>query len=163
MNLNNWRFCSQEDDTISLHDCVMDRVEWDKDGLWLIFEDGFNITKDNSLNPTGRHRHTEKAAAFLKNGSYLEGAWNRNCMYKGPGVPDLIPMQEVLIPRERFVDWSPEVMGFIWEPEKRHLSITAIDSIGYCEINFSCEELWFCWNELPEDAWFQDWPKDIEK
>lgn len=30
----------------------------------------------------GRHRHTGKAVAFLRNGSYLEGAWNRNYKYK---------------------------------------------------------------------------------
>ena len=35
MDLKDWRFCSQEDGTISLHDCVMDHVEWEKDGLWL--------------------------------------------------------------------------------------------------------------------------------
>jgi len=138
MNLKDWRFCSQEDDTISLHDCVMDRVEWDKGGLWLIFEDGFNVAKDNSLNPTGRHRLTGKAAVFLKNGSYLESA----------------------IQREQLAELSPEVLDFTWEPEKRHLSIFAIDDVGYCEINFSCESLWFCWNELPEDAWFQELSKE---
>ena len=49
-----------------------------------MFEDGFNVKKDNSLNPTGRHRLTGKAAVFLKDGSYLEGAWNRNCTQQGP-------------------------------------------------------------------------------
>lgn len=33
MDLKDWCFCSQEDDTISLHDCIMDHLEWDKDGL----------------------------------------------------------------------------------------------------------------------------------
>lgn len=163
MNLKDWRYCSQDDDTISLHDCVMGRMEWDKDGLWLMFEDGFHVTKDNSLNPTGRHRLTGQAAVFLQSGSYLEGAWNRNCTRQGPDDPEPIPLQEIAIPPEQLTDWSPEVLDFTWESEKRHLSITAIDGIGYCEINFSCAELWFCWNELPEDAWFQDWPKEVHK
>ena len=160
MNLKDWRFCSQEDDTISLHDCVMDHVEWDKGGLWLIFEDGFDVTKDNSLNPTGRHRLTGKAAVFLKNGSYLEGAWNRNCTMQNPGDSKPIPLQEISIQREQLAELSPEVLDFTWEPEKRHLSIFAIDDVGYCKINFSCESLWFCWNELPEDAWFQELSKE---
>lgn len=160
MNLKDWYFCSQEDDTISLHDCVMNRLEWDKGGLWLIFEDGFDVTKDNSLNPTGRHRLTGKAAVFLKNGSYLEGAWNRNCTMQNPGDSEPIPLQEISIQREQLAELSPEVLDFIWEPEKRHLSITAIDDVGYCEINFSCESLWFCWNELPEDSWFQELSKE---
>lgn len=163
MVLKDWRFCSQEDDTISLHDCVMARVEWEKDGLWLIFEDGFDVTKDNSLNPTGRHRLTGKAAVFLKDGAYLEGAWNRNCTTQNSGDSEPIPLQEIPLRQEQFRAWSPEVLDFTWEPEKRHLSITAIDGIGYCEINFSCESLWFCWNELPKDAWFQDWPKEVRK
>lgn len=163
MNRKDWCFCSQEDEAISLHDCIMDRVEWEQDGLWLIFEDGFHVTKDNSLNPTGRHRLTGKAAVFLKAGSYLEGAWNRNCTRQGPDDSEPIPLQEIPIHPKQFAEWSPEVLDFTWEPEKRRLSITAIDSVGYCEINFSCEELWFCWNELPEDAWFQDWPKEVKK
>ena len=163
MVLKDWRFCSQEDDTISLHDCVMARVEWEKDGLWLIFEDGFDVTKDNSLNPTGRHRLTGKAAVFLKDGAYLEGAWNRNCTTQNSGDSEPIPLQEIPLRQEQFRAWSPEVLDFTWEPEKRHLSIAAIDGIGYCEINFSCESLWFCWNELPTDAWFQDWPKEGRK
>ena len=160
MNLTDWRFCSQEDDAISLHDCAMDHMKCDKDGLWLMFEDGFDVTKDNSLNPTGRHQLTGKAAVFLKEGSYLEGDWNRNCTQQGPNDSDPIPMQEVPILWEQLVDLSPEVLDFTWDPDKQYLSITAIDNVGYCDINFACVEVWFCWNELTEDAWFQDWPKE---
>lgn len=152
MNLKDWRFRSQEDDTISLHDCVMNRLEWEQDGLWLIFEDGFNVMKDNSLNFNGRHRPTGKAAVFLKNGIYLEGAWNRNCIWQGPDDLEPILLEETPIQRQQLADWSPEVLDFTWEPEKRHLSVTAIDGVEYCEINFSCDELWFCWNELLEDV-----------
>lgn len=157
MNLKDWRFCSQEDDTISLHDCIMNRLEWDKGGLWLILEDGFNVAKGNSLNPTGRHRLTGKAAVFLKNGSYLEGDWNQNCTMQNSGGSKPIPLQEIA---KQLAEFSPEVLDFTWEPEKRHLSIFAIDDVGYCEINFFCESLWFCWNELPEDAWFQELSKE---
>ena len=108
---------------------------------------------------TGPGEGHRKAAVFLKAGSYLEGAWNRNCTRQGPDDSEPISLQEIPIHPKQFTDWSPEVLDFTWDPEKQHLSITAIDSIGYCEINFSCEELWFCWNELPEDVWFQDWPK----
>ncbi len=163
MERKDWRFCSQEDETISLHDCVMDGVNWAESGIWLSFENGFNVTKDNSLNPTGRHRLTGKAAVFLSNGVYLEGAWNRNCTMQTPSDPEPILLQETPIPQEQFADWSPEVLDFTWEPENQRFSIDAVDHIGFCEINFSCTELWFCWNELPEDAWFQDWPKEVRK
>lgn len=95
MNLKDWRFCSQEDDTISVHDCIMNRLEWDKGGLWLILEDGFNVAKGNSLNPTGRHRLTGKAAVFLKNGSYLEGDWNQNCTMQNSGGSKPIPCRRL--------------------------------------------------------------------
>ena len=109
MNLKDWRFCSQEGDTISLHDCIMDHTEWEKGGLWLVFESGFNVTKDNSLNLTGRHRLTGKAGVFLKAGSYLEGAWNRNCTWQASANSEPIPLREIPIQREQFTDWSPEV------------------------------------------------------
>lgn len=113
MNLKDWRFCSQEDDTISLHDCIMNRLEWDKGGLWLILEDGFNVAKGNSLNPTGRHRLTGKAAVFLKNGSYLEGDWNQNCTMQNSGGSKPIPLQEIA---KQLAEFSPEVLDFTWEP-----------------------------------------------
>lgn len=90
-------------------------------------------------------------------------AWNRDCTQQGPDDSELLPLQEAPVQLEQFTDWSPEVLDFTWEPEKRHLFITAIDGVGYCEINLSCEELWFCWNELPGDAWFQGWPKEVRK
>lgn len=30
---------------------------------------------------------------------------------------------------------------------------------GFCEVEFSCEEVLFCWNKFTSDAWFQDWSK----
>ena len=78
MEGKNWRFCSQEDETISLHDCVIDCVEWAEHGIWLSFENGFNVTKDNSLNPTGRHRLTGKAAVFFYNSVPAEDPQQRH-------------------------------------------------------------------------------------
>lgn len=159
MKLEDWRFCSQEDDTISLHDCGMDLLKQTEDGLWLVFENGFNITKDNPFNPTGRHRLTGKAAVFLKAGTYLDGSWNRGCTIQGPEDAVPVPLQEVPIQQEQFMGLSPEVLDFTWEPGRNRFTIDAIDWEGYCNFVFACEEVWFCWNELPEDAWFQDWQK----
>ena len=161
MNLDDWSFYSCEDNTISLHDCFMSCVKCEKNGLWMIFEEGFNVTKDNSLNTSGRHQLTGKAAIFLKSGSYLEGAWNRNCTIQNSKNSKPIKLQETPILQKQFANWSLEILDFEWEPQNKHLSIIAIDEVGYCEINFFCEELWFCWNDFITDAWFQDWPKTV--
>lgn len=157
MERKNWHFCSKEDDTISLHDCLIDHVEWTEAGIWLFFEDGFNVTKDNSLNHTGRHQLSGKAAVFLKDGAYLEGFWNRGCTFQGPDNPEPVPLPEVLIQKEQLADLSLEVLDFTWETEKKRFYLAAMDETGYCDINFACTEVWFCWNELLKDAWFQDW------
>lgn len=162
MELKNWRFCSNEDNTISLHDCMIDHFEQYENGWWFIFDSGFNVTKDNALNQTKRHKSTGKAALFLKNGTYMEGAWNKNCTWQKSANSKPILLQEIPIQQDQFTKLSIEVLDFTWEPKKHLFTLFAIDNIGYCEFNFFCEELWFCWNNLSEDAWFQDWPKKID-
>ena len=87
-----WKFCSEEGQTISLHDHWISKVDQVGEDLMLHFSsDGFDVTKDNPLNPTGRHRNT------------------------GPA--------------------------------------------GFIMLELYAQQVLFCWNDLPRDAWFQEQPK----
>lgn len=161
-----WKYQSMEDKTISLHDCFIDRVEIFDDDIILYFDEyGFDVTKDNSLSPTGRHRNTGPAAVILKNGCYQTGIGNRNItetrLVEGKTIAHTLP--EVLITKESFVREliEGEVLDFEWNQDLRRFTLQMVDGINfvYYELEFICDKVVFCWNDLPEDAWFQDWPR----
>ena len=159
-----WKYQSTEDNTISLHDCVIDRVEMLGDDIILYFDEyGFNVTKDNSLNPTGRHRNTGPAAVILKNGCYHTGIGNRNTtetrLVEGKRIARTLP--EILISKESFVQEliEGEILEFEWNQDLRRFTLRMVDGIHFVffELEFICDKVLFCWNDLPEDAWFQNW------
>lgn len=160
-----WNFVSEDAGSISLHDCRMDRAEERGTDLLLRFDEGFDVTRDNALNPTGRHRNTGPAAIFLRNWRYIGGTWGRGCeqiFSDGRRVP----LPETPIPRAQLLtELSFEILEFDWR--NGVLTIFAdgwtedapASACGFCEIALGGEHLLFCWNDLPRDAWFQDWPK----
>lgn len=163
-----WHFLSEEAETISLHDHLVSSVEEMGSDLILWFTgDGFDVTRDNSLNPTGRHRNTGPAAVYLENWSYHDGAFGRGCEeVLSDGTR--IPLPQTPIPRELFLTGlEMEILDFDWDRENGVLTLFADGrteepfpaSCGFCEVTLLCRRLLFCWNSLPEDAWFQEQPK----
>ncbi|WP_251315907.1 hypothetical protein [Flintibacter muris] len=169
----NWTFVSEEWKTISLHDHRITCVEESGPDLILRFdEDGFDVTCDNSLNPTGRHRNTGPAAAILKNWCWEDGAFGSYCfriIRLGNGQEKHIPLPIVPITRTQFLhDLTLEVLDFIWEPDKGLLTLDGNGYMsppppgsedGFADIKLRCDRLLFCWNGLPQDAWFQERPR----
>lgn len=168
-----WKFVSETWETISLHDhCITSVEEIGTDLILHFTDDGFDVTKDTPLNPTGRHRNTGPAALILKNWCWKEGAFGSNCFQVislDNGQKEYIPLPVVLITREQFLrDLELEVLAFTWEREK---SLVTLEGNGYMDpplsgsedgfvtVLLSCNRLLFCWNDLPRDAWFQEQPK----
>lgn len=167
-----WKFQSEDDTTISLHDCVIDRIEQAEDGLWLWFEDGFNVTKDNALNPTGRHRNTGPAAIHLAHARFCGGTFNRDVVQTWRAENGQImefKLPETPLTAEMFSHFSEiEILDFQWQRAQQLFSIdtgnwSSLDpdapDIAFCSINLHCARVLFCWDDLPRDAWFQDWPR----
>ena len=168
-----WKFISEEADTISLHDHCISQAEEDGTDLILRFDDdGFDVTKDNSLNPTGRHRNTGPAAIVLKNWRWGEGSFGPYCFQVIPldnGRKEYVPLPIVPITRAQFLhELTLEVLNFTWEPEQSLLTLEGDGRItppppgsetGFLEIKLFGEQMLFCWDDLPRDAWFQDWPR----
>ncbi len=160
-----WVFVSEDAGTISLHDCCIDRVEEDGADLALHFDDdGFNVTRDNPLNPTGRHRNTGPSAIVLENWRWVDGAFGRGCEEIRPDGTK-VPVPESYISREQFLaGLKMEIMDFSWDRERGLLTLFADSWIedlptqpcSFCETVLGCDRLLFCWNGLPEDAWFQE-------
>lgn len=165
-----WKFCSEEGQTISLHDhCITKTEEVGADLVLYFTDDGFDVEKENPCNPTGRHRNTGPAALVLKNWRFLDGAFYRNCYELWPdGTKRELP--EVPLTKEMFLGggMSIEVLAHDWKPETGVLSLDADGGLycdepdipdgpeGFMTLELYAERLLFCWNDLPEDAWFQE-------
>lgn len=162
----NWKFISEDAQTISLHDHWISLIDENGADLVLHFAaDGFDVTRDNALNPTGRHRNTGRAAVILQNWRWVEGVFNRGVTEIKPGgVRYALP--ETPLPCEMFLHHLEdlEIYDHAWNAETGQLILagdwyTDENQSEFCTITLGCNRLFFCWNALPHDAWFQDWPR----
>ena len=163
-----WRFQSEDAETVSLHDCRISAVRQTATGLALVFAEGFDVRRDNAQNAAGRHRRTGPAAVYLENGRFLEGAFDRNTtqlVREMDGTRRMVPVAERPVDGETFLHkLDLEVLDARWEPAVRRLTLSCDNraDVGegtrtFCEIVLACDRVVFCWDDLPGDAWFQDW------
>ena len=168
-----WRFVSEEAETISLHDHCITSVEEDGPDLILHFtDDGFDVTKDNSLNPTGRHRNTGPAAIVLKSWQFLDGAFDRGVEVNCPDGTRY-PLPEKPLTQEQLLSgaFEAEVLDFDRDLKTGTFRLYGDGGVyyegseipdgpaGFIVLELYAQRVLFCWNELPRDAWFQDWPR----
>lgn len=142
-----WKYRSDDCRSVSLHDHELTECLPDGGELLLMFEDGFDVCAENPLNETGWHKHTGKAAVALENGRFLRGT-----LYISD--KDEKPLRE-----EDIGAMELEVLDFKRYPDSVFLACdawVAARECCYCEIEFACSSVEFCWNEFTEDAWFQD-------
>lgn len=167
---NRWKFVSEDAETISLHDHGISSVEERGPDLVLhCSEGGFDVTKDNPLNPTGRHRNTGPAAIVLKNWRFLEGVFDRDVEVHCPdGTRYSLPEKPLTSEQLLSGAFEVEVLDFNWDQESGVLHLDGDGGVydgdsegpgGFIVLELYAERLLFCWNELPRDAWFQDWPR----
>ena len=166
MTEKGWRFRSEDWETISLHDCRISIIEQTEDRLVLFFAEGFDVERDNPLNPTGRHRNTGPAAVLLEGGHFLEGAFGRNVVESvrsADGTFQDVPLQEHPMDEDIFLHkLELEVMAYQWDRDKGRFTLDCdhLTNEGpwpriWCQIVLACDRAVFCWNDLPRDAWFQ--------
>lgn len=142
----NWKYRSDDYRSVSLHDCDLTECLYDEDGLSLIFEYGFDVCAENPLNETGRHKRTGKAAVALKNGRFLQGT-----LY-------ISDKEEKPLYEDDIADVELEILDFKRYPDSVFLACDAWRTAYgdcYCQIEFACSGVTFCWNEFMDDAWFQ--------
>lgn len=142
----NWRYSSEDIDSISLHDCDITAWEFEED-IVLSFEDGFDVCAENPLNDTGRHKRTGKSTVRLQNARFLRGTLYVSAKEEKPLYKDDIAALEL------------EILDFKRHPDSVFL---ACDAWGtkhgdcYCEFEFACSGVTYYWNEFTDDAWFQE-------
>lgn len=139
-----WKFKTRGN--VTLHDHEITEWFFGED-VTLIFEEGFDVFADCPENSTGRHKQTGKSAVILKNGRFVSG-------FISSGFVDR------QITKEKLLRLDLEVLDFKILPDGVILDCDAWNrethkDAGFCEAEFSCGDVLFCWNEFTGDAWFQ--------
>lgn len=144
----NWKF-KTEDNNISLHDHLISSMSIGKD-IVLIFDDGFDVTKENIYNQTGCHKRTGSSAVILHDAIYVKG------------VKFLTEASETNIAIEELGNIDFEVLEFCYDSITKKVEICgdAWDECLFSKLEFTCNKVSYCWNEFVDNAWFQDWNKD---
>lgn len=130
---------------VTLHDCEIS--EWIfGDDITLVFEDGFDVFANCPENDTGRHKRTGKSAVILKNSVFVSGK------------AYLANNEEKQINKEELPDMEFDILDFKILPDSVIIECDAWKygkDAGFCELEFSCEKVFYCWNDFTDDAWFQ--------
>lgn len=139
-----YRFVTQEAQ-LTLHDCFITNVGFGRE-LILSFEQGIDILASHSLNPTHRHQTTGPAEVVLQSYELVQ-------VREVYGAEDFSPSLEALTSKR------VEVLCFEFDRATRTAQLLCDIDWRYCvAYTFSCEAVYYKWNELTGDAWFQDWP-----
>ena len=130
---------------VTLHDCEITEWIFGED-ITMLFGDGFDVFEDCPQNDTGRHKRTGKAAVVLKSADFVSGK-----LY-------LENNEEKQIDKNDLTELELEILDFKILPDSVILECDAWKNekdAGFCELEFSCEKVLYCWNEYTDDAWFQ--------
>ena len=139
-----WKYKSVCFRGVSLHDCAISG--WISGGDTVVeFEDGFDVFADDPQNDTGRHKRTGKAAVVLKNAAFISGELSDNNDTGTLAESDIAGLELDVLDFKRF----PDSVLFACDAFRNGRDA------GYCELEFSCSDVIFCWNDYTDDAWFQ--------
>ena len=138
-----FKYCAETG--VTLHDCEISEWIFTEDTT-MIFEDGFDVFANCPENDTGRHKRTGKSAVILKNSDFVSGK------------AYLANNEEKQVNKEELPDMEFDVLDFKILPDSVIIECDAWKDgkdAGFCELEFYCKKVFYCWNEFIDDAWFQ--------
>lgn len=139
-----WQYTSSVFGSVSLHDCEISGWVFGGD-IICEFEDGFDVLADSPGNTTGRHKRTGKAAVVLKKAAFVSGELSDENGAAALGEADIAGLELDVLDFRRL----PDSVLFACDAFRNGRDV------GFCELEFSCSEVIYCWNGYTDDAWFQ--------
>ncbi|MCL2638798.1 MAG: hypothetical protein FWD48_10575 [Oscillospiraceae bacterium] len=141
-----WKYKSCDNQNISLHDHSIDKIFLDNDDIILFFSEGFDVVKTHELNNTGKSKHTTASQIVLKNAKFIRGFIGEEEI-KFDSLINLTCDFEILEFNSGEKTFSIYANSCSYKPKYDR---------EYAEIEFSCSEVLFCWNDYSNNAWFED-------
>ena len=140
-----WRHTIDIFGSVTLHDCEISCWIFGEN-ITCVLEGCFDVFADNPQNNTGRHKRTGRAEVVLKKAGFVSGE-----LSKDEG-------ETKLLTKDDLSELELDVLDFKRLPGSVIFCCDAFKNgrdSGYCELEFSCSEVIYCWNEYTDDAWFQ--------
>ena len=143
-----YRFVTTEAN-LTLHESMITQANLTSNLVLTV--DSLDVYADHSLNPIGRHQVTGPAEIELVQ-AYLVDSKQ---IYVSEGFQ---------VSLENFKTYSKiEILSFEFEPSNQLVKIYCeIEHIMLVEYHIHCEQVYYKWNALQGDAWFQDWPASAD-
>ena len=156
-----WKYESCDIENISLHDHFIDEVQTDGNDILFTLNEGFDVVKTHPLNNTGKSKRTTASQIALKNSKFIKGTIHHWKWQEKENRQEEIDLAWFLNSACSFkvLDWTLNFKAedgtvllngiMYWESSPKG---------EYSELEFSCRDVLFCWNDYSEDAWFEEWP-----
>lgn len=163
INLNKrWKYISTDiENTISLHDCVINSWGRNNGDIIMIFRDGFNVSESNPQNNTGRNLNTGSAEVRLTAASFVGASTSKQDSFNYNDVMlSSKPAEKLDI---NYEDYDCEVINWRFDQEKHSFYFNG-DIFGqiprrHTNLEFSCLNVIYCWNEYRGDSWIEGYKK----
>ena len=139
-----WKYKSDSFRGVSLHDCEISEWVFGAD-IICVFGDGFDVFANDPQNDTGRHKRTGKAAVVLKNAAFRSGELSDDNSTAALTEADIAGLELDVLDFKKL----PDAVLFACDAFRDGRDA------GFCELEFSCSEVIYCWNAYTDDAWFQ--------
>jgi SAM-dependent methyltransferase len=157
-----WKYESCDFENISLHDNFIDKIQADGNDVFLVFDEGFDVVKTHPLNNTGKSKHTTTSQIILRNTKFLKGIIHHWEWQTGRSEQEKIDL-EWLLNTTCYIEVLDWFLNFKVEDGTGSLCANMYwqnsSKSEYLELEFSCSDVLFCWNDYSEDAWFEGWPE----
>lgn len=141
-----WKYTSGIFDSVTLHDHEISGWVFGDD-IICVLDRGFDVFADNPMNDTGRHKHTGKAEVVLKSAAFVSGELSDDESGTKAITKEYLPGLELEVLDFKRLPDSVIFCGDAFKDGK---------NAGYCELEFSCSDVIYRWNEFTDDAWFQE-------
>ena len=139
-----WKYKSDFFRGVSLHDCSISGWIRGVDTV-VEFDEGFDVFAGDPQNDTGRHKRTGKSAVVLKNAAFMSGELSVDNGTTELSEADIAGLEFDVLDFKRF----PDSVVFACDAFRNGRDA------GFCELEFSCSEVIYCWDDYTDDAWFQ--------
>ena len=160
-----WKYESCDFENISLHDHFIDTIQTNGNDILLIFDDGFDVVKTHPLNDTGKSKRATASQIILRNSKFLKGT-----IYHWEWQEKKSKQEEIDLAWFFNSTCSFEVLDWTLNFKAEDSTVSLNGNMcwenslkrEYSELEFSCLDVLFCWNDYSEDAWFEGWPERTE-
>lgn len=153
-----YKYCQQDTDTVTLHDCIATGIRLENGELSLDFADGIWLCEDNYHNETGTTVRTDSANVTVKNICITDVCVRKSfSLFGGIYTKQVTDDIETLIKNVKSGEWTLEFLYEYLHRSNKLFVCCVHDKRGgvyECGIEFLYTDIEYRWNGIcPDRKW----------